>query len=112
MKGSVVKLAQCFEYAGCDVRAAWIEHGVMVRKRNLGEDLTVDVAVESRPAAVLVLHAQQPVQCPLNSRQRLALCRTVASVYGNLGTRCRPPCLARTCQAHEDHGGVIGVRIK
>ena len=62
---AVAVLAERFEHAGGDVRAARIEHGVVVGEGDLGEDFAVDVAVERRPAAVAVLHAEQPAQAAL-----------------------------------------------
>src|SRR5262249_46598581 len=53
-----------------NIRTAGVEHGVMVGKRNLGENLAVDVAVERRPAAVAVLHPEQPVDATLLRRSQ------------------------------------------
>ena len=44
-----------------DIRARWVEHRVVIGKRNFAQELPVVVDVERRPAAVFPLHRQQPV---------------------------------------------------
>src|SRR5207247_5707371 len=64
--GVIAVVAERFEHAGGDVRAARVEHGVVVGERDVFEDLAIDVAVESRPAPVAVLHGAEPGQAPLS----------------------------------------------
>ena len=58
-----------------------IEHGVVIGEGNLGEDFAIDVAIEGRPAAVAILHAEQPIDAAAGS-----------------GDLARPACWA-ACQA-------------
>ena len=66
----------------------------MVRKGNVREDLPVVIDVERRPAAVLGLHGEQPVERPLPR--------------GRLRARVRG---AHVRKRQHHHGGVVDIRI-
>ncbi len=53
--------AQSFQHASGDIRASGIEHGVVVGEGNKAERPPVVVDIERRPAAVLGLHVEQPL---------------------------------------------------
>ena len=73
---------QRFERAAGDIRAGRIEHRVMVRERNVREDLPVVIDVERRPAAILRLHGEQPVERAL-AAWPIARCGFDAFMCGN-----------------------------
>ncbi len=93
--GHVAQGAEQLEDAGGDVGTARVEHGVVVGERELGEDLVVDVDVVGRPAAVAVLHRQEPVD-PAPARR---------GDGGMIGHR-------RAVQRQDDHGAVVEVGIE
>ena len=70
MVGAVAERAEQLEDPRRDVGAARVEHRVVVGERDLGQDLVVDVDVEGRPAAVAVLHREQPVDPAAGRRAR------------------------------------------
>ncbi|OAI49670.1 hypothetical protein AYO44_18335 [Planctomycetaceae bacterium SCGC AG-212-F19] len=49
-------MAQRLEHTRGDVRAAGVEHRVVIGERHLRQHFAVDIAIERRPAAVGVLH--------------------------------------------------------
>src|SRR5207244_2068101 len=66
---TITELAERFERTGGDVGAAGIEHRIVIGERHLGEDFAVDVAIKCGPAAVVVLHRQEPAQAALDGGQ-------------------------------------------
>ena len=56
---------QSFERAAGNIGARRIEHGVVVRKGDVAQELPVVVDIKRRPAAVLRLHREQPVESPI-----------------------------------------------
>ena len=58
---------QRFQHAPGDIGAGGIEHGVVIRERNVAQEFPVVIGVESRPAAVARLHGEQPVERALRS---------------------------------------------
>src|SRR6266550_285573 len=55
------KPAEALDHARGDIGCGRIDHRVVIRKRNVAEELFVVVAVKRAPAAVAVLHAEQPL---------------------------------------------------
>ena len=86
---------QHLENPPCDIHRRWIQHGVVVGKRNVLEDHSVVVFVERSPAAITALHGENPVDGALD---RLSLIAAVRMLD------------VSQCQAH--HGAVIHVGIK
>ena len=66
----------------------------MVGERNVVQIDAVVVGVERRPAAVLVLHPQEPAEPALLGQPRAIGIHTLDPLQG-----------------HEDHGGVVEVRV-
>src|SRR4029077_5364781 len=86
---------EAFEYACRNIGSRGIDHRVVVGKRNVAEKRFVVVAVKSAPAAVAVLHAEQPLN---TSAHR--------SLHALGGRKLHP------LQGHEYERGVVHVRIK
>ncbi len=85
---------QRFERASGDIGASRIEHGVVIGERNVAQELPIIVDVEGRPAAVLRLHGEKPVE-------RTVLAGLLG--FGIGGTRMR--------EAEHHHGGIVDIGI-
>ena len=68
----MAEVPERFEHAGGDVGTTRVEHGVVIGERDFGQDFAIDVAIEGRPAAVAVLHSQQPIDGARSPRKPLA----------------------------------------
>src|SRR6185312_1006301 len=88
-------LAERFEYSPGNVRARWIEHGVVIGKRNLAQKLPVVIDIESRPSAVFALHGEQPVDGAL----------LACLLLNRVGS-------ASAAQGEKDHSRVVNVGIE
>src|SRR5580693_5944040 len=89
------KAAKTFEHSRGDIRGGWIEHGVVIGKRNVAEETLVVVAIERGPTAVAILHAEQPLDAAANRRFHT---RRIGEFYA--------------LQRHQDERGIVHVRIK
>src|SRR5439155_27245780 len=83
------------ENPACDIHRRWIQHGVVVGKRNVLEDHSVVVFVERSPSAITALHGKDPIDRALD---RLPL---IAAVW-----------MLDVGQRQANHGAVIHVWIK
>src|SRR5450432_2282439 len=95
MIGEPAKAAEAFEDAGGDVGGAGIDHGVVIGERNVAQESAVVVAIESAPAAIAILHAEEPLQAAAN-------CGFHARGIGEF----------HALEGHEDESGVVDVGIK
>ena len=86
---------QHLEDAAGDVDRRRIEHGVVIGERDVLEHHLVVVFVERRPAAVLALHREDPVDRALH---RLALVAAIGMFHA--------------AQPQANHRAVIDIRIK
>ena len=84
-------VAEAFEHAAGDVGAGRVLHGVVVGEGDVFEERAVARAVEGGPAAVVVLHGQEPVDAALD---------------GGCARRS-----AGALEGHGDHGGVVDVGV-
>ena len=82
------QLAQGLEHAAGEVRRAGIDHGVVVGEGDVAEELAVVVAVEGPPAAVAILHGQQPAEAPGDGRH-VSCNSPIAGEFRCLGERCK-----------------------
>ena len=87
-------VAEQFQDARRDVGAFGVEHGVVVGEGNLFQDVLGAILVEGRPAAVLALEGQHPLQAALEAF--IALLRVVGRDFA---------------QGQQHHGGVVHVRV-
>ena len=99
MADPVAVMPERFQHARGDVRAARVEHGIVVGERNLGQDFAVDVPIERRPAAVLVLHAQKPLQAALDGGRQVGRLFAADEGVASLG------------QGGQHHGRVVHIRV-
>src|SRR5450432_1188988 len=95
MIGEPAKAAEAFEDAGGDVGGAGVDHGVVIGERNVAQKSAVVVAVESAPAAVAILHAEEPLKAAANG-----------------GFHARGVGKFHTLEGHEDERSVVDVGIK
>src|SRR5437870_6407957 len=58
--------SQALENASSDVRSRWIDHRVVIGKRNIADEAAVVVAIKCSSAAITILHAQQPLNAAAN----------------------------------------------
>src|SRR5207244_10535328 len=67
--------AEAFHDASRHVRGRGINHRVVIGEWNVAKELAVVVAVKCRPAAVAILHTQQPLHYTAHSRFHAPLFR-------------------------------------
>src|SRR5712692_4644017 len=60
VRGGPTEAAQTLDDTRRYVGGRGIDHGVVIREGHLREDATIVVTIECAPAAIAVLHAQQP----------------------------------------------------
>ncbi len=70
--------SQSFQHAAAEIGSARVDHRVVIGKWDAAEELPVVVAVEGAPAAVAVLHRQQPAQAAVDCSRRLVHCPQAA----------------------------------
>src|ERR1700722_5565134 len=87
--------SETLEDACGDVGGGGIDHGVVIGERNIAEEAAIIVAVECAPAAVAILHAQEPLNAA-------ASCGFHALGIGEF----------HAVQGHQDERGVVHVGIK
>src|SRR4029077_15145305 len=91
--GAPAKTAQAFDDTSRHISGGRIDHGVVIGKRNVTQEFAVVVAIKRAPAAVFILHAQQPLDPkPHGSFHALR----VGMFYA--------------LQRHQDERGVVDVR--
>src|SRR5439155_3318415 len=62
MGGGETAMAEAFEHPAGDIGTARVLHGVVIGKGDLFQDRAIFGLVESGPAAVVVLHGEEPVE--------------------------------------------------
>src|SRR6185437_2552719 len=82
------KFSEAFHRACRHVRRGRIDHRVMISKRNLRQQHVIVVAIECTPAAVMVLHAQQP-RNPSARRLRVTFWLRMRHVLQSHQHKCR-----------------------
>src|SRR4051812_47472934 len=92
--GIEMNVAEKFERTSGEVTARGIKNCVVVRERHVLEPGSGHILVESAPAAVFALETELPCDRPLEKSVQL-----FAVSWLN------------ESQCHQNHGGVIGVRI-
>src|SRR6267142_954743 len=89
------KPAEALDDARGDIGCGRIDHRVVVCKRNVAEELFVVIAVKRAPAAVAVLHAEQPLDS------------TAYGAFPALGVG-----ILHALERHQHKRGVVDVGIK
>src|SRR5262249_50715291 len=64
---------ECFEGATGEVGRAGVNHGIVIGERHSAEEFRIIVAIERAPAAVAVLHGEDPFSGPLAGQSHAAL---------------------------------------
>src|SRR6185437_9152697 len=82
------KFSEAFNRARSHVRRGRIDHRVMISKRNLRQQHMIVVAIKCAPAAVVVLHAEQPSKPP-SRRLRVTLRFRMRHVLQSHQHKCR-----------------------
>src|SRR5262249_4620445 len=60
------KTAQTLYNARRNVSSRRIDHGIVIGKRNIAEEPAIVVAVKGAPAAIAILHTEQPLNAAAN----------------------------------------------
>src|ERR1700722_2951781 len=95
MIGRPTHLSKTFDRARSDVGSGRVQHGVVVGKRNVIEKLQIVLVIECAPAAVAILHTDEPGQA------------TTHGVTQTLGIR-----IVDSAKGHQDECGVVHIGIK
>ena len=95
MVGGPSELAETFEHPRGDVGGGRIEHRVVVGKRNVIQELEIVLVIEGAPAAVAILHADEPGKPAANR----------ATQRSRIG-------IGDATERHQDERGVVHIRIE